>query len=108
MQSLVLLDLISYLQRLFRKGNHHLQDRKSTRLNSSHSQISYAVFCLKKKITFHVAITTAIALSPPLLLRLQAPITRIDRQALFLPSVPSVVARPLCPPWREQLAPAVS
>src|SRR2546427_935124 len=27
----------------------HLRDRKSTRLNSSHSQISYAVFCLKKK-----------------------------------------------------------
>src|SRR2546430_6205851 len=27
------------------------RDRKSTRLNSSHSQISYAVFCLKKKIT---------------------------------------------------------
>src|SRR5256886_7567846 len=26
------------------------RDRKSTRLNSSHSQISYAVFCLKKKI----------------------------------------------------------
>src|SRR2546430_4076692 len=26
-------------------------DRKSTRLNSSHSQISYAVFCLKKKTT---------------------------------------------------------
>src|SRR2546430_5818442 len=31
-----------YLLRLF-------GDRKSTRLNSSHSQISYAVFCLKKK-----------------------------------------------------------
>src|SRR2546427_8520991 len=28
-------------------------DRKSTRLNSSHSQISYAVFCLKKKISEH-------------------------------------------------------
>src|SRR5688572_19822427 len=28
-----------------------LTDRKSTRLNSSHSQISYAVFCLKKKKT---------------------------------------------------------
>src|SRR2546430_4394497 len=28
-------------------GSH--RDRKSTRLNSSHSQISYAVFCLKKK-----------------------------------------------------------
>src|SRR6266853_4563837 len=27
----------------------HEPDRKSTRLNSSHSQISYAVFCLKKK-----------------------------------------------------------
>src|SRR2546427_5954566 len=27
----------------------HFRDRKSTRLNSSHSQISYAVFCLKKK-----------------------------------------------------------
>src|SRR2546427_1463572 len=27
------------------------EDRKSTRLNSSHSQISYAVFCLKKKKT---------------------------------------------------------
>src|SRR3989475_8041580 len=28
---------------------HEQGDRKSTRLNSSHSQISYAVFCLKKK-----------------------------------------------------------
>src|SRR2546430_10265077 len=28
---------------------HREADRKSTRLNSSHSQISYAVFCLKKK-----------------------------------------------------------
>src|SRR3712207_6916978 len=27
-----------------------LEDRKSTRLNSSHANISYAVFCLKKKI----------------------------------------------------------
>src|SRR5688572_348849 len=31
--------------------NVEIQDRKSTRLNSSHSQISYAVFCLKKKKT---------------------------------------------------------
>src|SRR3712207_7920681 len=28
---------------------HHDEDRKSTRLNSSHANISYAVFCLKKK-----------------------------------------------------------
>src|SRR5688572_32978950 len=32
------------------------QDRKSTRLNSSHSQISYAVFCLKKKKNCHVSV----------------------------------------------------
>src|SRR2546430_3085620 len=32
------------------RGHNSVQrDRKSTRLNSSHSQISYAVFCLKKK-----------------------------------------------------------
>src|SRR5688572_31588250 len=30
------------------------QDRKSTRLNSSHSQISYAVFCLKKKTSNNI------------------------------------------------------
>src|SRR3712207_7768720 len=30
-------------------GGEHVGDRKSTRLNSSHANISYAVFCLKKK-----------------------------------------------------------
>src|SRR5688572_32497456 len=34
---------------LCRQQRRGLRDRKSTRLNSSHSQISYAVFCLKKK-----------------------------------------------------------
>src|SRR5438270_10413437 len=44
------------LRRIFRSASdprlmvvEKSQDRKSTRLNSSHSQISYAVFCLKKK-----------------------------------------------------------
>src|SRR2546427_7819678 len=37
------------LGRLEETGGELVQDRKSTRLNSSHSQISYAVFCLKKK-----------------------------------------------------------
>src|SRR5947209_14270001 len=32
-------------------------DRKSTRLNSSHANISYAVFCLKTKITFNYTTT---------------------------------------------------
>src|SRR3712207_8390685 len=34
------------------------EDRKSTRLNSSHANISYAVFCLKKKITYVATTTT--------------------------------------------------
>src|SRR2546421_5515896 len=35
--------------RAARSGTCSIRDRKSTRLNSSHDQISYAVFCLKKK-----------------------------------------------------------
>src|SRR5688572_32438297 len=35
--------------RMHTTDGHQDLDRKSTRLNSSHSQISYAVFCLKKK-----------------------------------------------------------
>src|SRR2546430_10049855 len=49
--------IVLYLLRLDLEGMHTAnaprrrcdEDRKSTRLNSSHSQISYAVFCLKKK-----------------------------------------------------------
>src|SRR5438270_11880055 len=37
------------VRRMARAGARAMRDRKSTRLNSSHSQISYAVFCLKKK-----------------------------------------------------------
>src|SRR5205814_5977404 len=41
---------LQFVKRLARRRHHrHLQDRKSTRLNSSHLGISYAVFCLKKK-----------------------------------------------------------
>src|SRR3989475_7054859 len=40
-------------------------DRKSTRLNSSHSQISYAVFCLKKKKTEHLLARAAHARTRP-------------------------------------------
>src|SRR5690349_22861700 len=36
----------------------HRRDRKSTRLNSSHVEISYAVFCLKKKINKSKLIST--------------------------------------------------
>src|SRR3712207_7838776 len=36
-----------------RQGREERRDRKSTRLNSSHANISYAVFCLKKKNKIH-------------------------------------------------------
>src|SRR5947209_12950758 len=44
---------------------HHLTvaDRKSTRLNSSHANISYAVFCLKKKKTITYDVESAINIS---------------------------------------------
>src|SRR3712207_7385976 len=37
-------------------------DRKSTRLNSSHANISYAVFCLKKKLIFFMNFTLSFSL----------------------------------------------
>src|SRR5256884_8252367 len=39
------------LERLWQESGSNRRDRKSTRLNSSHGYISYAVFCLKKKKT---------------------------------------------------------
>src|SRR2546430_12417556 len=52
----IVLDLVLFMDLAQRAGLRGIQewksfylDRKSTRLNSSHSQISYAVFCLKKK-----------------------------------------------------------
>src|SRR5690625_1523453 len=43
------IDILEFLLRISTQGN--VLDRKSTRLNSSHVAISYAVFCLKKKTT---------------------------------------------------------
>src|SRR2546430_12238416 len=43
------------------------EDRKSTRLNSSHSQISYAVFCLKKKKKQYTSRLCTTLNSPPVL-----------------------------------------
>src|SRR5256885_10069126 len=45
----VILAAVSHRQRLVRRHAPSDRDRKSTRLNSSHLVISYAVFCLKKK-----------------------------------------------------------
>src|SRR3712207_7716041 len=61
------------LRRNQRAGLHHGQrarhgrraaDRKSTRLNSSHANISYAVFCLKKKTTYFSRAHPLLRLTP--------------------------------------------
>src|SRR5256885_3024693 len=75
-----------------------LGDRKSTRLNSSHLVISYAVFCLKKKnyIILTAAVLPPASHSPPapasIFLRLIFPSSRARR--VFL----SAMARPASPP----------
>src|SRR5256885_8511181 len=51
-------DLAEVVQVELRQG-HNSTDRKSTRLNSSHLVISYAVFCLKKKKKKHKHLTTS-------------------------------------------------
>src|SRR5690606_41470689 len=53
-QSQFVATLVSFFHLLSKRNKHFFQklnrvDRKSTRLNSSHVKISYAVFCLKKK-----------------------------------------------------------
>src|SRR2546430_10564324 len=45
----ILAEALRRLAVVLHHRNESARDRKSTRLNSSHSQISYAVFCLKKK-----------------------------------------------------------
>src|SRR5206468_9975492 len=58
--------VVNPLEPLARQPLHQLlQDRKSTRLNSSHDQISYAVFCLKKKkrsTSIHLSSFTTISI----------------------------------------------
>src|SRR5699024_11501536 len=44
-------DLFDYIKNAYKPDSKINEDRKSTRLNSSHVSISYAVFCLKKKST---------------------------------------------------------
>src|SRR5690625_5924114 len=53
---------IAGLQTAFDDAEAEIEDRKSTRLNSSHVAISYAVFCLKKKITLYHLATTHVSI----------------------------------------------
>src|SRR2546430_13686076 len=75
-------------------------DRKSTRLNSSHSQISYAVFCLKKKTTNSCApLIQAIRTDPPRTTHEAAPsaLPSCSCQLLCKPSHLSANSRSLPP-----------
>src|SRR3712207_6959635 len=74
-----------------------IQDRKSTRLNSSHANISYAVFCLKKKITpLSSYIFSSLLIAFPLLPILPLSSARSmflllsPSRALFFPSLSSL------------------
>src|SRR3712207_7795425 len=49
-----------YTKRRVKGLSQNVKDRKSTRLNSSHANISYAVFCLKKKNTLIMPIISLI------------------------------------------------
>src|SRR5438874_10334198 len=60
-------------------------DRKSTRLNSSHVEISYAVFCLKKKIVELVASLGASFINPLQHLHLPKRLTAIDHRKILSP-----------------------
>src|SRR3712207_8356886 len=53
----------AWASRVLLRAAHRPQDRKSTRLNSSHANISYAVFCLKKKNTPYLQLNTRSLLS---------------------------------------------
>src|SRR3712207_8904907 len=53
-------DLLTVFQKIVArfKDEVRMEDRKSTRLNSSHANISYAVFCLKKKKKRNISCTS--------------------------------------------------
>src|SRR2546429_1392718 len=73
-------------------------DRKSTRLNSSHGYISYAVFCLKKKKHFEL---------PVLYPRNQPEPPPSSICPLFLPALPStIIRRYIAISWPHGLLPA--
>src|SRR2546430_4090255 len=64
-----------HTERLVELVARSLRDRKSTRLNSSHSQISYAVLCLKKKNTTQGLTYAYSDTTTPVFLSIQVPVS---------------------------------
>src|SRR2546429_5308196 len=76
------------------------RDRKSTRLNSSHGYISYAVFCLKKKKISHhnnsnILCTTALtaSLTHPVITTCQCRVTRYNMSYQLPPEAPHTLSQ---------------
>src|SRR5256885_3790593 len=69
-------------RRLGRRWIGGMRDRKSTRLNSSHLVISYAVFCLKKKKTNSVVMVTFVNASFPTFLFREAHVGSLVYRAI--------------------------
>src|SRR5258708_8174437 len=76
---------------LRRKNSHGDLDRKSTRLNSSHQIISYAVFCLKKK---KKPVITARPRPAPTPVPLRLTTTEATQRPKLLPSTPLSAMHP--------------
>src|SRR5256885_9656392 len=60
-------------------GGSRRRDRKSTRLNSSHLVISYAVFCLKKKNHNHLILRPRLLSRPPIITPFHLLLTQITQ-----------------------------
>src|SRR2546429_3366429 len=71
-------------------STHSKLDRKSTRLNSSHGYISYAVFCLKKKNPIPPVVRLVASSDPYPSFRLVA----IDRRRVQRPVAPRLIGQP--------------
>src|SRR5256885_6161561 len=78
----------------------HGADRKSTRLNSSHLVISYAVFCLKKKKSIRLRSRQILPRRSPNQpnLRLLTPSSVLSKQTTFVCSLSPIGLTPLFPP----------
>src|SRR3712207_7007713 len=79
---------ISAMIALFAFVEATFQDRKSTRLNSSHANISYAVFCLKKKQSCHGPPSVGMAPKATTKRLARAPVSTARSPPITLPSSP--------------------
>src|SRR6476620_4564836 len=76
-------DVLQEVRTLLVEENRQVADRKSTRLNSSHANISYAVFCLKKKNVHHLHLGVGVDLAGAHRERVDRPVDLVVGKAFF-------------------------